>query len=214
MEIIEKMFAPEPVTSNHLARVTRSGNTFYVLLNKPLSPEVVTWIASEFLPERLYIPFLGYSVDMIHEVWDIIVPNAFLEYSNTLASVEIGKDNRDHFVERKMFIENFTEQKDYYVEDFWLSLWWIVVSWSPIEPSPEMQEKLLLAYEADAYVASDIFPALETLTSDEIPTILLAWVISGKKHSKYGEIEGAELVIKNILTTINLLEDASLEDEE
>ena len=65
----------------------------------------------------------------------------------------------------------------------------------------------MLAYEGDVYVPSDVFPALDALTSDEIPTMILAGIISGKKHSKYGEIDGETLALKNIMTTISLLED-------
>jgi hypothetical protein len=32
----------------------------------------------------------------------------------------------------------------------------------------------MLAYEADVFVSEDVFSALEVLTSDEIPTMILA----------------------------------------
>jgi hypothetical protein len=113
-----KLTSPEKIQSNHMADAYRRGNTFYLFLKKPPSLEMVTWIASEFLPERLYFPYLGYSVDLIHEVGDVIVPNVFLEYQKKLEEVEIGKENRDSFVGKQFFVENFSEQKDYYVEDF------------------------------------------------------------------------------------------------
>lgn len=144
---------------------------------------------------------------MIHEVGDIVVPNVFLWYSSRLEKTDVNKDNRDSFIEKKLFIENFSEQKDYYVEDFGLSLWGILVSDAPSTPWIELHEKLMLAYEADVYVEQNVFPALEVLSGDEVPTMLLAWVVEGKIHSKYPNIDPLELTIKNLMTTIELLED-------
>jgi hypothetical protein len=32
----------------------------------------------------------------------------------------------------------------------------------------------MLAYEADIYTSDDVFPALEVLSSDEVPTLILS----------------------------------------
>ncbi|GAB0174639.1 MAG: hypothetical protein HHAS10_05180 [Candidatus Altimarinota bacterium] len=205
---ILKTFTPEKTQSNHMAEVFRRGNTFYLLLKKVPSAEIITWIASEFLPERLYFPYFGYSVDMIHEVGDIIVPNVFLGYSKALEKADVHKENRDSFIEEKSFIENFSEQKDYYVEDFGLSLGGILVSQAPENPPLELHEKMMLAYEADIYTESNVFPALEVLSSDEVPTMILAGITRGKTHAKYPSIDPIDFTIKNLMTTLELLEDS------
>lgn len=150
---------------------------------------------------------------MIHEVGDIVVPNVFLEYQKKLEEFEIGKENRDSFVGKQVFIENFSEQKDYYVEDFGLSLWGILVSGSRKDPSLEFHEKLMFAYEADIYTTDDVFPALEVLSSDEVPTLILSWIIAWKHHAKYPQVNPIEFTLKNIMTTIELLETDATESE-
>jgi hypothetical protein len=197
-----------------MADTFRRWNTFYLFLKKPPSLEMITWIASEFLPERIYFLYLGYSVDMIHEIGDVVVPNVFLEYQEKLEEVEIGKENRDNFIGRKVFIENFREQKDYYVEDFWLSLWGILVSGALAKPSVEFHEKLMLAYEADIYVTDDVFPALDVLSSDEVPTIILSWIVDGKTHAKHTQVDPVEFTFRNMLTTIQLLEEVAESEAE
>ena len=147
IETYTRIVHAEKLTDNHLATVYRNADTFFVALKNTITPDAVTWIASEYLPERLILPFLGYSVDMIHEIGDVIVPNVFLEYQKEIESTEITKENRDSFVGRKQFVENFPEQKDYYVEDFGLSLGGILVSGAKDAPSETFHEKLMLAYE-------------------------------------------------------------------
>lgn len=212
IEAIIRIFSPEKKQSNHLADTYRKENTIFLYLKKAPSHEVVTWIASEFLPERLYFPYLGYSVDMIHEIGDVILPNVFFWYSSLLEKNDINKENRENFISKQVFIENFQEQKDYYVEDFGLSLWWILVSWAPKSPSLELHEKLMYAYEWDVYVSDDIFPALDTLSLDEVPTMILVGIQAWKTHSKYGNVIADEIVIKNIITTIDFLEAESEEE--
>jgi hypothetical protein len=34
-------------------------------------------------PDRIYLPYLGRSVDMMHEIGDVILPNVFLSYHLT-----------------------------------------------------------------------------------------------------------------------------------
>ena len=75
-------------------------------------------IAETFLPERLYLPFATESIDVVHEIGDIIVPNVFIPYDQHLEETMITRDNRDTFGKNARFLEIFDEQKDYYVEDF------------------------------------------------------------------------------------------------
>lgn len=115
-------------------------------------PIDMTWIAESFLPDRVYLPYFGYSVDVMHEIGDVIVPNVFLSYDALLKDREITKENRDTLAENPRFLEVFDEQKDYYVEDFGLSVGGIVVDRAPEAPSDDLAGKMMLAYEADVYV--------------------------------------------------------------
>lgn len=115
-------------------------------------PVDMTWIAESFLPDRVYLPYFGYSVDVMHEIGDVIVPNVFLSYDASLKDREITKENRDTLAENPRFLEVFDEQKDYYVEDFGLSVGGIVVDVAPEVPSDDLAGKMMLAYEADVYV--------------------------------------------------------------
>lgn len=52
----------------------------------------------------------------------MIVPNVFLPYEKALSNTEITKANRDTLIRDPRFLDTFSEQKDYYVEDFGLSV--------------------------------------------------------------------------------------------
>ncbi len=49
------------------AVIYRRESWILVFLHVPLSGHVVESIASTFFPDRLYFPFFGYSIDMMHE---------------------------------------------------------------------------------------------------------------------------------------------------
>lgn len=84
--------------------------------------DIVDWTLENYVPERLYLPFFGESIDIVHEVGDIILPNVFLTYDPHIQEAEIYKENRDKFLGSGHFLEIFNEQKDYYVEDYGLSV--------------------------------------------------------------------------------------------
>ena len=41
---------------------------------------VLPIILDNWDPDRIYLPYLGRSVDMMHEIGDIILPNVFIPY--------------------------------------------------------------------------------------------------------------------------------------
>lgn len=43
---------------------------------------ILSTILENWYPDRIYLPYLGRSVDMMHEIGDIILPNVFI--SSTL----------------------------------------------------------------------------------------------------------------------------------
>jgi ABC-type taurine transport system substrate-binding protein len=61
-------------------------------------------------------------VDLTHEVGDVILPNVFLSYDDQISQVELTEENRDQFLGTAKFLEIYNEQKDYYVEDYGLSV--------------------------------------------------------------------------------------------
>lgn len=130
----------------------RKGEWIFVFFSNVVTPIDMTWIAEAFLPDRVYLPYFGYSVDVIHEIGDVIVPNAFLSYDPSIEKILITKENRDTFSKNPRFLSIFNEQKDYYVEDYGLSVGGIVVDNSPRVPNDELSSKMMLAHEGDVYV--------------------------------------------------------------
>lgn len=202
-----KILAFEHVQDTPFASVFRKANRIFITFNTPITPDHVSWIASEFLPDRLYLPFVSYAIDMVHEVGDVVVPNVFFSYDPTLKSAELGEDNRDAFIENPKFLTTFLEQKDYYVEDFGLSLWGIVVDNSPKDPSEDLAPKMMMAYEGDIYTENSLSDAIKVVEDEEIPTVILCGIVRWKEHSKHKNVDPYELAVRNILTACKLLED-------
>lgn len=63
----------------------------------------------------------------MHEIGDVIAPNVFLSYDSAIERSEITEENHDTIASNPRFLEIFDEQKDYYVEDYGLSVGGIVV---------------------------------------------------------------------------------------
>lgn len=130
----------------------RKGEWIFVFFHTVITPLDMTWIAETFLPDRVYLPYFGYSVDVMHEIGDVIVPNVFLTYDPIIEKALITRENRDTFSKDPRFLSIFDEQKDYYVEDYGLSVGGIVVDTAPRIPDDELSSKMMLAYESDVYV--------------------------------------------------------------
>lgn len=161
-------------------------------------------ILEMYIPERIYLPFFGRSVDLIHERGDVILPNVFFSYNSAIETTELTKENQDTFLWTPEFLELYQEQKDYYVEDFGLSVWGIVVDSVPSDP--DINDKLLQAYEADVYVEKNLSGVVSLIKTDEIPMVLTIGVIDGKKsQNESGEI--IDITMRNMVTTWKLLEE-------
>ncbi len=202
-----KILAFEHVEDTPFASVFRKANRIFITFNTPITDDHVSWIASEFLPDRLYLPFVSYAIDMVHEVGDVVVPNVFFSYDSRLKSAQLDENNRDSFIENPKFLTSFLEQKDYYVEDFGLSLGGIVVDDAPKDPSEDLTPKMMLAYEGDIYVEDGLSQAIEIVEKEEIPTVILCGIIKWKDHTKHKNVDPYELAVRNILTTCKLIED-------
>ena len=189
------------------ATVYQKSGYIFLALKNPLKSSDGEIIAETFLPERLYLPFATESIDVVHEIGDIIVPNVFIPYDQHLEETMITRDNRDTFGKNARFLEIFDEQKDYYVEDFWLSIGGIVVSGVPEKRNEDTNGKLMLAYEADVYSSDDLSWALDIASLDTISTLILAGVVRGKEHPKHRGENPYTLVARDMLTTMRLMEE-------
>lgn len=106
---------------------------------------------SEYSPE--IIVFLGYGKAVSNDIidWDIILPNVFFNFDEKIISTELDNNNKDSFLWKPIFIENYNLQKDYDFKNFGLIIWWISVSCNSLDYHEESREKLRIAYEADIY---------------------------------------------------------------
>ncbi len=167
--------------------------------------DIFQLILEFFIPDRLYIPILGRSVDVVHEIGDIILPNVFLTYNPVIAETELNEENRDSFLGKAHFLELYNEQKDYYVEDFGLSVGGIIVDNAPTHMS-EIDDKLMIAYEADIYSVDNLKDIYTVTLADEIPTILSAGIVEWKEPKNLNS-KPIDHTMRNMLTTWRLLEE-------
>lgn len=80
--------------------------------------EIFRIAIEECQPEKIFLAETARSVDVDHEIGDIILPNVFLRCHENLDAIELNNENRDDFMGKAKFLETFDEQKDYFVEDF------------------------------------------------------------------------------------------------
>ncbi len=145
-------------------------------------------------PDRIYLPSLGRSIDMMHEIWDVILPNVFLSYSANTGLADA----------QPRFLEIYREQKDYYVEDYGLSVGGIVVAKTPNHP--DLNTELMIRYEGDIYIEHSLDAAYTVTSGDLVPALILCGIIEGKA-SKNNSGTPEQIAIRNMLTTIRLTED-------
>jgi hypothetical protein len=167
---------------------------------------VIGLLLEEYYPDRLYLPFLGRSIDQIHEIGDVVLPNVFMRYDERVGKSDLDAENRDKFLGEARFLEIYREQKDYYVEDYGLSVGGIVVDSVIDDTSDEMNEKLMFAYEADAYILESIGESYDIVLSDIIPTVIAVGIVAGKESDKIKE-NPKLATMRNIITTWRLMEE-------
>ena len=158
----------------------------------------------EYQPEKIILTDVGRSVDVDHEVGDIILPNIFFSFQKEILETEITSENRDNLIGKAKFLEIFDEQKDYFVEDYGLSVGGIIVENTPNDA--EISGKLMTVYEADVYNENSTAEIVEIMTENLVPTIFLVGIVNGKIGKKSDE-NPYKIVAENMLTTIRLLND-------
>lgn len=157
-------------------------------------------------PDRLFLPYFGRSVDMMHEIGDIILPNVFLTFDPKVIEVDFDEKNRDAFLGEARFLDIYTEQKDYYVEDFWLSVGGIVVDMVPEKLSEDAYGSLLTAYEADLYVSATLREAYDIVQLDDATTVVTCAVIEWKKPTHL-TTDPIDFTLRNMVTAWRLMAD-------
>ena len=171
--------------------------------NTPIS-DLYEMTIQEYQPEKIILTDVGRSVDVDHEVGDIILPNIFFSFQKEILETEITSENRDNLIGKAKFLEIFDEQKDYFVEDYGLSVGGIIVENTPNDA--EISGKLMTVYEADVYSENSTAEIVEIMTENIVPTIFLVGIVNGKIGKKSDE-NPYKIVAENMLTTIRLLND-------
>ena len=132
------------------------------------------------------------------------MPNIFFSFQKEILETEITSENRDNLIGKAKFLEIFDEQKDYFVEDYGLSVGGIIVENTPNDA--EISGKLMTVYEADVYNENSTAEIVEIMTENIVPTIFLVGIVNGKIGKKSDE-NPYKIVAENMLTTIRLLND-------
>jgi hypothetical protein len=47
-------------------------------------PLLYTTLLDLYIPDRIYLPYLGRSIDLIREVGDVVLPNVFFSYDSAI----------------------------------------------------------------------------------------------------------------------------------
>jgi hypothetical protein len=194
-----------------------AGNTLYqrgkwlfVALVKPIAEIEITELIANYQPENIYLPSFGRSVDMVHEETDVVLPNVFLTYNPVIEDVDFNEKNRDGYLGQAEFLEIYNEQKDYYVEDFGLSVGGIAVDNVPPGIYENHSDKLMTAYEADIYLPESLIECVKIIRAEELPAIITCGIIEGKKNKNY-PASVLDTTVRNMVTTWRLMEEDNME---
>jgi hypothetical protein len=182
----------------------QKNNYIFVFSENTTIRDLYEMTIQEYQPEKIILTDVGRSVDVDHEVGDIILPNIFFSFQKEILETEITSENRDNLIGKAKFLEIFDEQKDYFVEDYGLSVGGIIVENTPNDA--EISGKLMTVYEADVYNENSTAEIVDIMTENLVPTIFLVGIVNGKIGKKSDE-NPYKIVAENMLTTIRLLND-------
>lgn len=140
----------------------------------------------------------------MHEVWDVIMPNVFMSYDPQVSLIDPDSEEVHTPDVWAKFLDIYNEQKDYYVEDYGLSVGGIVVDRVPHDES--INTALMMTYEWDVYIEDSLDAAYTVTTGDLVPALIICGIVEWKKaQNESGTPE--QMVVRNILSTIRLTED-------
>lgn len=180
-------------------------NQYIFAFSENLAPrDIFNSVLEEYQSDKIFFVWTGFSVDTTHEIGDIILPNVFLKYNSEIETTEITTENRDSLIGNAQFLEIFDEQKDYYVEDYGLSIGGIIVSNTP--KNNDFYHTLMSVYEGDIYSENNHDDIAKIIQENLVPTLFLGGVIDGKKWP-HAHKNPYQIISENIMTTIRLLSD-------
>lgn len=104
------------------------------------------------------------------------------------------------------FLDIYHEQRDYYVEDYGLSIGGIIVDGLPEDTDEDAEEQLMLVYEADVYVGERVDGLIDLAESDLVPTLITVGITRGKKPLNPAT-SVLDTTVRNMLTTWRLMEE-------
>jgi nucleoside phosphorylase len=73
---------------------------------------------SEYDPEVIMYTSIAKGISSELRDGDIVLPNVFFEYDNSLNDSELDTTNRDKYLKDPIFLEQYSIQKDYDFENF------------------------------------------------------------------------------------------------
>ncbi len=144
----------------------------------------------------------------MHEIGDIILPNVFIPYVAKMENQDSQIEDDIVWITGAKFLEIYNEQKDYYVEDYGLSVGGIVVDRVPHDES--INTELMMTYEADIYIDDSLDAGYDVTAWDLVPALILCGITEWKK-SKNETGTPEQMVVRNMLTTIRLTEEDEVE---
>ncbi len=197
---IKKLSLTERETSRVGISFYQNGNWILAFADMPIA-QVALILEEEYQMQDFFVADLGWTIDMDHELGDIILPNVFLSYNPLIAMSEITAENRDQLLGKAQFLEFYEEQKDYYVENFGLSIGGILVSGAP--DNPDLAEKLMMTYEADIYMENKFL--LPPKSSEEKWRIIPLIGVENGKRPKNSIKNTHEFIARNMIDTIKLV---------
>lgn len=197
-----KLEREEVETENEIITYKKS---WWILVYNPNTrlDMILPTLLENWNPDIIYSPYLWRSIDMIHEIGDIILPNVFLSYDPKIATLDTAKIDTSLLNITSRFLTQYSEQKDYYVEDYGLSIGGIVVDGAP--PDSELNTALMTTYEADIYIKESLDAAYAVASSDEVPSVILLGVLEWKVG--VSSDTPIQQIARNMITTIRLMEE-------
>ncbi len=184
----------------------------WILVYSELSGNIslVSWIRENFIPNHIFIPYLGTSISYQHQIGDVIFPNVFFGYDASVEQIEITKENRDILAKNPIFLTRYNEQADYLVDSTGLSIGWIVVFWTPALTEETVTTNIEMVYEADVLIHEDVLLYAKEAAASESEIIIAVGVRNGKIPNGSVIWDGAQEVAKNMIRTLRMFAEDSI----
>lgn len=178
-EFLIKKYELKKIENNENISLYKAWNKILAVVeeNEDSIDKSLLYIYTEFNPNFIFYIWLWTWISNEHSIWDIVLPNIFLQYDTRIEETEFKKENIDSFFKWALFIENYHLQKDYDFNKFGLSIGWIWVSGNK-KITDDLIDKTRMAYEADVYDRNSfsfVNEASKISILDKIYVILMIW---------------------------------------